>query len=234
MKQNLNCSGSTRIDGGEYGEVRVSASLRVDGDLRCDALQCSGSAKIEGALSCAGEVRCSGSVKVAGEAAMQDGRFSGSVKAQSLRCAGTLHCSGSAGVEGGMQLGKARFSGSCAAEGVTNERNGLLIEENALALAQCLRGLSKEAMALIGRYAQEELYLSWEDAVATAQERYQIVIDRYRSGAYAPYRKHMEPVFKANGELMEGLAKLEDSRQALRSRISDLLAESKEHLKDIL
>ena len=32
MKQNLNCSGSTRIDGGEYGEVRVSASLRVDGE----------------------------------------------------------------------------------------------------------------------------------------------------------------------------------------------------------
>lgn len=131
-------------------------------------------------------------------------------------------------------LGSVLISGSCAAEGVTNERNGLLIEENALALAQCLRGLSKEAMALIGRYAQEELYLSWEDAVATAQERYQIVIDRYRSGAYAPYCKHMEPVFKANGELMEGLAKLEDSRQALRSRISDLLAESKEHLKDIL
>lgn len=131
-------------------------------------------------------------------------------------------------------LGSVLISGSCAAEGVTNERNGLLIEENAPALAQCLRGLSKEAMALIGRYAQEELYLSWEDAVATAQERYQIVIDRYRSGAYAPYRKHMEPVFKANGELMEGLAKLEDSRQALRSRISDLLAESKEHLKDIL
>ena len=46
MKQNLNCSGSTRVDGGEYGEVRVSASLRVDGDLRCDTLQCSGSAKI--------------------------------------------------------------------------------------------------------------------------------------------------------------------------------------------
>ena len=117
MKQNLNCSGSTRVDGGEYGEVRVSASLRVDGDLRCDTLQCSGSAKIEGALSCAGEVRCSGSVKVAGEAAMQEGRFSGSVKAQSLHCTGTLQCSGSAKTEGGMQLGKARFSGSCAAEG---------------------------------------------------------------------------------------------------------------------
>ena len=61
-----------------------------------------------------------------------------------------------------------------------------------------------------------------------------MVIDRYNSGAYAPYRRHMEPIFKANGELMEGLARLEDQRAALRSRIADLLAESKEHLKDIL
>lgn len=131
-------------------------------------------------------------------------------------------------------LGSVLIAGSCAAEGVTNERNGLLIEENAQSLAQCLRGLSKEAMALIGSYAQKELYLSWEDAVKTARERYQIVIDRYHSGAYAPYRRHMEPVFKANGELMEGLARLEDQRAALRSRIADLLAEYKEHLKDIL
>ena len=131
-------------------------------------------------------------------------------------------------------LGSVLIAGSCAAEGVTNERNGLLIEENAQSLAQCLRGLSKEAMALIGSYAQKELYLSWEDAVKAARERYQVVIDRYHSGAYAPYRRRMEPVFKANGELMEGLARLEDQRVALRSRIADLLAEYKEHLKDIL
>ena len=131
-------------------------------------------------------------------------------------------------------LGSVLIAESCAAEGVTNERNGLLIEENAQSLAQCLRGLSKEAMALIGSYAQKELYLSWEDAVKAARERYQVVIDRYHIGAYAPYRRRMEPVFKANGELMEGLARLEDQRAALRSRIADLLSEYKEHLKDIL
>ena len=131
-------------------------------------------------------------------------------------------------------LGSVLIAGSCAAEGITNGRNGLLIEENAQSLAHCLCGLSKEAMSLIGSYAQKELYLSWEDAVKAAMERYQVVIDRYNSGAYAPYRRHMEPIFKANGELMEGLARLEDQRAALRSRIADLLAESKEHLKDIL
>ena len=89
-------------------------------------------------------------------------------------------------------------------------------------------------MTVIGQHAQQELYISWETAVDIARERYEVVIDRYHSGAYAPYRRRMEPVFKANGELMEGLARLEDQRAALRSRIADLLAEYKEHLKDIL
>ena len=89
-------------------------------------------------------------------------------------------------------------------------------------------------MHAIGEHAQKELYLSWNDAVKIAMERYEIVIDRYRSGLYAPHKKHMEPVFKANGELMEGLAKLEDQRASLRGKIAEILAESKEHLKDIL
>ena len=117
MKQNLNCSGSTRIEGGEYGEVHVSASLHVNGDLRCDSLHCSGAAKIEGTLSCAGEVRCSGSVKVAGEAVMQEGHFSGSLKSGSLHCTGALHCAGSVSVDGGMQVSSGCFSGACEAQG---------------------------------------------------------------------------------------------------------------------
>lgn len=131
------------------------------------------------------------------------------------------------------KLGSVLISGSCAAEGVTNNRNGLLIEENPQSLCQCLLGLSRESMRLIGEYAQKELYVSWEDAVKAAMDRYQVVIDRYHSGAYAPYRRHMEPVFKANGELMEGFARLEDQRATLRSRIADLFAESREHFKDI-
>ena len=131
-------------------------------------------------------------------------------------------------------LGSVLVEGSCAAEDVTGGRNGLLIEENSASLAQCLRSLSISAMEAIGKNAQKELYLSWSDAVKIAAERYEIVIDRYKSGLYAPHRKHLEPVFRANGELMEGLAKLEDQRASLRGKIAEVLAESKEHLKDIL
>ena len=126
MKQNLNCSGSTRVDGGEYGEVRVSASLRVDGDLRCDTLQCSGSAKIEGALSCAGEVRCSGSAKIEGGMQLGKARFSGScaaegdIHAEELEIAGSLrapaveaerfHASGVFRIDGLLNAGEIILS----------------------------------------------------------------------------------------------------------------------------
>ena len=131
-------------------------------------------------------------------------------------------------------LGSVLVKGSCAAEDVEDGRNGLLIEENSNSLSQCLKRLDQNAMHTIGENAQKELYLSWSDAIKIAMDRYEVVIDRYRSGLYASHRRHMEPVFRANGELMEGLARLEDQRSALRGKIAEILAESKEHLKDIL
>lgn len=131
-------------------------------------------------------------------------------------------------------LGSVLVKGSCAAEDVEDGRNGLLIEENSNSLSQCLKRLDQNAMHTIGENAQKELYLSWRDAIKIAMDRYEVVIDRYRSGLYASHRRHMEPVFRANGELMEGLARLEDQRSALRGKIAEILAESKEHLKDIL
>lgn len=127
-------------------------------------------------------------------------------------------------------LGAVLIAGSCAAEGVTDGHNGLLIEENAQSMAACLEKLPKPAMASIGEHAQRELYLSWEEAVGAARERYEIVMDRYRSGAYAPHRKALEPVFKASGELMEGLARLEERRDELHKQLSSAVEELREIL----
>ena len=130
-------------------------------------------------------------------------------------------------------LGAVLIAGSCAAEGITDGQNGLLIEENPESMAACLQKLDIPAMAAIGEHAQRELYISWESAVQVARERYQVVIDNYRSGVYAPRRKALEPVFRGSGELMEGLARLEEKRDLLHQRLSDAVEESKEHLKEI-
>ena len=93
--------------------------------------------------------------------------------------------------------------GSCAAEDVTDGVTGFLIEENAPSLAACLRELlrSPEKLRAVGRAAEENLYLSWADAVDHAAARYETVMERYRSG---PRRKPTLPdeMFRSVGELM--------------------------------
>ncbi|MBQ6915693.1 MAG: glycosyltransferase, partial [Kiritimatiellae bacterium] len=114
-------------------------------------------------------------------------------------------------------------AGSCAAEGVTDGRNGFLIEENAASLCAKLSELcaEPEQMRRVGELAQSELYLSWEDAVARACERYEIVIDNYRSGKYPKHRKPLDEFLKSQGELMDALALIDEAGDGLRDNLRD-------------
>lgn len=111
---------------------------------------------------------------------------------------------------------------SCAAEGVTDGQNGFLIEKTADSLAACLTRLysNRELMIKVGMNAGRELYISWESAVANAYDRYQTVIDRYRSGKYSRNTQPLDNFFKTNGELMEALGRIntfyDDVGQKLR------------------
>ena len=113
-------------------------------------------------------------------------------------------------------LASVLIEGSCAAEGVTNDRNGFLIQENADSLCQRLSVLHGDfdKLRAVGKCAGEELYISWETAVKKAMERYQVVIDRYKSGYYSCRIRPMEGVMKLNGELMDSLASLSNKRKS--------------------
>lgn len=106
-------------------------------------------------------------------------------------------------------LASVLVADSCAAEGVTDGQNGFLIEKTADSLAACLTRLcrNRELMAEVGKRAGKELYVSWESAVASAYDRYQAVIDRYRSGMYKRKTQPLDNLFKTNGELMEVLGR---------------------------
>ena len=91
-------------------------------------------------------------------------------------------------------LGSVLVRDSCASEGVTNGVDGLLIDETPESLATCLMKVidHPDVMRRIGQTASESLYLSWDDAVSRAIERYEIVIDNYRCGRYPKHNKPME------------------------------------------
>lgn len=72
---------------------------------------------------------------------------------------------------------------SCAAEGITDGRNGYLIDENADSMANCLWEACKDMDRVhqVGQNAMDEIYISWESAVKRAHERYGEVIELNQS-----------------------------------------------------
>lgn len=70
---------------------------------------------------------------------------------------------------------------SCAAEGISDFKTGFLASENAhdFALRVGLVMDNKELISKVGANAANEIYISWEDSVANAYNRYQTVIENY-------------------------------------------------------
>ena len=136
-------------------------------------------------------------------------------------------------------LGSILIRGSCAAEDVTENEDAFLIAENAAAMASKLTELllRPQQMKRIGENAMSRLYLSWEDAVAHANERYQVVIDRYRSGAYRRRKQPIDDLFAKSGELMEVLANLEQREQQFRQEAQRHLKmqrkDAEKHIQDV-
>ena len=89
-------------------------------------------------------------------------------------------------------LASVLIEGSCAAEGVTDGRNGFLIRETPEAMAALLEAVSGDLSHLrqVGEHAMEELYLSWQDCVARAYDRYGAVLEAGRQGLL-PSRKKL-------------------------------------------
>ena len=81
-------------------------------------------------------------------------------------------------------LASVLIKGSCAAEGITDGRNGYVIEESAEAMAELLLNLSGnlDAVHTVGQNAMNEIYLSWEDCVSEAYKRYEEILEEKRNG----------------------------------------------------
>lgn len=120
-------------------------------------------------------------------------------------------------------LGSVIIRNSCAAEGITDGRNGILIEESSDSMAQALLRICehRETAAAIGRNAAEELYLSWEQAVERATARYALIMENARHGhlsrEHVPFDKRintladfyraMEKLKKQNQKVLQSLEK---------------------------
>ena len=118
-------------------------------------------------------------------------------------------------------------AGSCASEGVTDGRNGFLIDENADSLASKLHELCSRPALMkdVGKGAGDELYISWEDAVAHAYERYEVVIDNYKSGVYGKHDPLKGSWMQSQGELMQILGDIDAATKAFSRDVRETTEE---------
>lgn len=79
-------------------------------------------------------------------------------------------------------------TGSGASEGIVDGETGILIEETPEDMARAVTDACENRTLLrsIGEEASEKVYLSWEDAVARAFERYQVVLSNYEKSTDKP------------------------------------------------
>ncbi|MBQ4155944.1 MAG: glycosyltransferase, partial [Clostridia bacterium] len=71
---------------------------------------------------------------------------------------------------------------SCASEGVINNRNGFLCDENEKSLKDVILNAvsNRDKLKEIGINAQKEVYYSWEDSITNAYKRYIEIIDEFK------------------------------------------------------
>ena len=127
---------------------------------------------------------------------------------------------------------------SCASEGVSDGRNGFLIDENAESLSSKLSELIRfpERIHSVGLNAGRDIYISWEESVARAYDRYETVLDRYKSGYYEKRLPYDYDFFRAQGELMEILGNMDIVRNGLvksAHNLKDGIDSSLEPLRNI-
>jgi len=80
-------------------------------------------------------------------------------------------------------LASVLIRGSSSAEPVTDEKNAILIEEDAESLARAVADLAgnTERLKMIGCQAMEDLYLPWDTVVKQAYERYCEVLEKHKT-----------------------------------------------------
>ena len=135
----MKIAGSGHISAGEYNDkISVSGSGKIDGNVRCVALSCSGAVKSVGSIECTEEVKVSGSAHFTKSVKASDLSASGSFRCDeditaekavkisgSVKCDGSIKCS-EFRCSGGVEIGKdveadeIRISGRITCDGLLN------------------------------------------------------------------------------------------------------------------
>lgn len=106
--------------------------------------------------------------------------------------------------------------GSCAAEEIQDGVNGFLCNENQASLYLLLRDLEgkKPLLRKVGKAAENSLYLSWEDSVATAVERYKLISAMSKRGELPDKKTDFGALFSIVSAIQSSNRKVAEWRES--------------------
>lgn len=127
-------------------------------------------------------------------------------------------------------LASVLVKGSCAAEGITDGENGILIDENPQSLAEALREICKnpEKTKILGNNAMRTLYISWEQSIDKAYERYCEVVNKPNIKKPATFDKGIEFV----SDTYKAFSKVHDLRSKVNDEVQQGVERAKQAYKD--
>ena len=132
-------------------------------------------------------------------------------------------------------LASVLIKGSCAAEGITDGRNGYIIDETPDAMFGLLKELSAHLSdtAQVGQNAMDEIYLSWEDSVKTAYKRYEEVLRMKKAGELAERKKGAsDHLLDMSAELIDRFTAVSQKHDALYDRFRENMYGMKENFSE--
>ncbi len=133
-------------------------------------------------------------------------------------------------------LASVLIKGSCAAEGITHDRNGFVIDETPEAMAELLYEVSGDLDHLhqVGQKAMDEIYISWEQAVRLAFDRYKELREMVKNGDIG-VRKHQsfEYLMNSAATVLNGTHKVfVDNPRIMYDGMRDNFQEFKENVEE--
>ncbi|MBQ8789182.1 MAG: hypothetical protein IJZ58_06695, partial [Oscillospiraceae bacterium] len=96
---------------------------------------------------------------------------------------------------------------------------GFLCERNAADFAKKLAELCEEPekMKTVGQNAMDKIYISWEESIKKAVERYKIVLENYRAGKYERKQTFADEWLSAEGEILDAMCKVKKRGKRIKN-----------------
>ena len=120
-----------------------------------------------------------------------------------------------------MSLPSVLLQNSAASEGVTKNVDGFMINENPASLSALLVRLISDLNMVkkVGENAANNLYLSWEDAIKVAEDRYEIVQENYKLGKYPRKKGLSAAYYQLQANWMDSISNIKKFKQLIKDEL---------------